>query len=94
MSDNHWTYTPQPKPLAAVIAGLGASHKLIKPHCPWQNGKVERLNRTLQTEWAYRQVFTSNAERTAALEPWLTTTTTDDATAPRRPPTISRLSPT
>jgi transposase InsO family protein len=31
----------------------------IRPHCPWQNGKVERYNRTLQTEWAYRQVFKS-----------------------------------
>lgn len=36
-------------------------------HCPWQNGKVELFNRTLQTEWAYRQVFTSNNERCAAL---------------------------
>jgi len=43
----------------------------IKPHCPWQNSKVERLNRTLQSEWAYRQVFTSNAERAAALAPWI-----------------------
>ena len=49
----------------------GRRHKLIKAHCPWQNGKVERLNRTLQTEWAYRQVFTTNAERSAALAPWL-----------------------
>jgi transposase InsO family protein len=43
----------------------------IRPHRPWQNGKVERFNRTLQSEWAYRQPFTSNAERTAALAPWL-----------------------
>ncbi len=27
--------------------------------------------RTLATEWAYRQVFTSNTERAAALTPWL-----------------------
>ena len=50
---------------------MGARQVFIKPHCPWQNGKVERLNRTLQTEWAYRQVFTSNSERAAALAPWL-----------------------
>ena len=50
---------------------LGRPAEFIKPHCPWQNGKVERLNRTLPTEWAYRQVFTSNTERTAALAPWL-----------------------
>lgn len=35
------------------------------------NDKVERYNRTLQIEWAYRQVFLSNAERSAALAPWL-----------------------
>lgn len=43
----------------------------IRPHCPWQNGKVERFNRTLQTEWAYRQRFDSNDQRTEALQPWL-----------------------
>jgi transposase InsO family protein len=32
---------------------------------------VERFNRTLQVEWAYRQVFTSNAARAAALALWL-----------------------
>jgi transposase InsO family protein len=41
------------------------------PHGPWQNGKVERFDRTPVTEWAYRQVFTSNSDRTAALAPWL-----------------------
>jgi transposase InsO family protein len=94
MTDNHWSYT-RTKAVAAAITGLGARHKLIKPHCPWQNGKVERLNRTLQTEWAYRQVFTSNAERSAALAPWL-----DYYNHRRRHsalgglPPISRLSPT
>ena len=34
-------------------------------------GKVERLNRTLLTEWAYRQVFLTNDQRSAALAPWL-----------------------
>ena len=55
----------------AVIDDLGAKHTFIRPHCPWQNGKVERFNRTLQIEWAYRQLFTSNADRAAALAPWL-----------------------
>ncbi len=43
-----------------MCAALGITQKFIKPHCPWQNGKVERFNRTLATEWAYRQAFTSN----------------------------------
>jgi transposase InsO family protein len=70
MTDNHWSYTRNGT-LPQLLAELGARHVLIKPHCPWQNGKVERFNRTLQTEWAYREVFTSNDDRTAALGPWL-----------------------
>lgn len=54
-----------------AVATLGARQKFIRPRCPWQNGKAERFNRTLTAEWAYRQVFTSNTERTAALQPWL-----------------------
>lgn len=66
MTDNHWSYKRTAR-LAELIAGIGATHKFIRPHCPWQNGKVERFNRTLQTEWAYRQVFDSNDDRAAAL---------------------------
>ena len=72
MTDNHWSYTKS-REVAAVLADIGAKHKTIKPHCPWQNGKVERFNRTLQTEWAYRQVFTSNNERSAALPDYIHT---------------------
>lgn len=94
MTDNHWSYKHS-RSVATVIAGLGAKHKFIKPHCPWQNGKVERFNRTLQNEWAYRHVFTTNDERTAALAPWLHTynhTRRHHALAGHPP--ISRLSPT
>ncbi len=34
--------------------------RFIKPGCPWTNGKAERFNRTLLTEWAYAQPWTSN----------------------------------
>lgn len=70
ITDNHFSYR-RSSDVAAVIAALGAKHVFITPHCPWQNGKVERYNRTLQTEWAYRQVFTTNAARCDALAPWL-----------------------
>ena len=70
MSDNAKNYVISTD-FAAAITDLGATHLTIRPHCPWQNGKVERFNRTLQVEWAYRQVFHSNAERTQALAPWL-----------------------
>ncbi len=39
MTDNHWSYT-KTKAVSDVITDLGATHKRIRPHCPWQNGKV------------------------------------------------------
>src|SRR5271169_6493125 len=61
MTDNAWSYRLS-HDFQAALARLGARHLLIRPHCPWQNGKVERLNRTLQAEWAYSQIFTSNLQ--------------------------------
>jgi transposase InsO family protein len=70
MTDNHLSYR-RSTDVAVAMRALGANHVFIRPHCPWQNGKVERYNRTLQIEWAYRQVFLTNDARTAALAPWL-----------------------
>ena len=70
ISDNAFAYRHSAD-FKDSVATLGARQLFIKPHCPWQNGKVERFNRTLQAEWAYRQPFTSNAERAQALDPWL-----------------------
>jgi transposase InsO family protein len=92
MTDNAWAYKHS---LKGVCAAIGARQKFIRPHCPWQNGKVERLNRTLTTEWAYRQVFTSNAERAAALAPWIEHYNTRRRhSALGGLPPISRLAPT
>lgn len=70
ISDNALNYT-RSSDFAEAIAELGAQHLTIRPHCPWQNGKVERFNRTLQIEWAYREPFPSNQARADALAPWL-----------------------
>ncbi len=92
MTDNAWAYRYS---LRAVCAEHDISQKFIKPHCPWQNGKVERLNRTLATEWAYSRVFTSNQQRTAALAPWLEHYNTERRhSALGGKPPISRLLPT
>ncbi|CCH90854.1 Integrase, catalytic region [Modestobacter italicus] len=92
MTDNAWAYKYS---LTGVCAQLGARQKFIRPHCPWQNGKVERLNRTLATEWAYRQVFTSNDQRAAALAPWIEHYNTRRRhSALGGLPPISRLAPT
>jgi transposase InsO family protein len=94
MTDNHFSYK-RSHDMADAIRALGADHIFIKAHCPWQNGKVERLNRTLQAEWAYRQVFHSNNERTAALAPWLNYYNNQRRhSALGGKPPISRLSPT
>jgi transposase InsO family protein len=92
MTDNAWAYRWS---LRQVAATLGARQVFIKPHCPWQNGKVERLNRTLAVEWAYRQAFTSNDDRAAALAPWLQHYNTQrrHSALGGHPPT-SRLQPT
>lgn len=94
LTDNAWCYRHS-HDFAAALTALGARHKLIRPHCPWQNGKVERFNRTLTTEWAYRQVFTTNTQRTDHLAPWLEYYNTQRPhTALGGQPPISRLSPT
>jgi transposase InsO family protein len=94
ITDNHLSYR-RSADVRDAIAAMGAKHKFIKPHCPWQNGKVERFNRTLQAEWAYRQVYLTNADRAAALAPWLELYNTQRRhTALGGLPPISRLSPT
>lgn len=70
ISDNAFAYRHSAA-FHAVLDEHGITQKFIKPHCPWTNGKAERLNRTLATEWAYARAFTSNSDRTAALPAWL-----------------------
>jgi transposase InsO family protein len=94
ITDNALAYRKSGE-IKRVCAELSITQKFIRPHCPWQNGKVERLNRTLATEWAYRQVFTSNAERSAALAPWIEHYNTERRhSALGGKPPISRLPPT
>ena len=94
ITDNHMSYK-RSFDVRDAIAALGARHLFIKPHCPWQNGKVERYNRTLATEWAYREPFLTNTARTQALAPWLHHYNTQRRhSALAGQPPISRLQPT
>jgi transposase InsO family protein len=93
MTDNAFAYRLS-HDFQTALERLGARQVLIRPHCPWQNGKVERLNRTLQREWAYSRIFTSNTQRAHALPEWLeyyNTRRRHQALGGRAP--ISRLSP-
>lgn len=94
MTDNAWNYTHS-RDFRAALDAIGASHIRTRPHSPWQNGKAERFNRTLQEAWAYRHPFTSNQERHDALAPWLHHYNyARPHTACGGQPPISRLSPT
>ena len=53
------------------MAAHGIRHKWTRAFCPQTNGKAEAFNKTLQNEWAYARVYTSNEERLAALPEFL-----------------------
>jgi len=93
LSDNAFAYRNSAD-FKNAVAAIGAQQRFIKPHCPWTNGKVERLNRTLATEWAYRQIFTSNQARRDALAPWLQHYNTERIHTGIGATPISRLLPT
>jgi transposase InsO family protein len=70
LTDNALNYR-RSRAFADAVAALGARHLRTRPYCPWTNGKAERLNRTLLTEWAYHDSYLTNTARTAALPAWL-----------------------
>jgi transposase InsO family protein len=93
LTDNALAYR-RSAAFARAVADLGAVQRFIKPHCPWTNGKAERFNRTLATEWAYRRPYTSNGQRTKALDPWLRHYNTERIHTGIGTTPINRVSPT
>lgn len=55
-----------------VCTAWQLKRRFTKPGCPWTNGKAERFNRTLLTEWAYARAWTSNSLRRRGLDRFLT----------------------
>jgi transposase InsO family protein len=71
---------------------VGVGRRFTKPGCPWTNGKAERFNRTLRTEFAYACAWLSNTDRLAALDGWVSDYNTRRAhTALGGQPPITRL---
>lgn len=50
-----------------LLAAAGVRHVYTRPYSPWQNGKVERMNRTIAQEWQYGRAWESEAGRADAL---------------------------
>nr|WP_275052457.1 integrase core domain-containing protein [Collinsella tanakaei] len=55
----------------APLRSEGVRHKYTRPYSPWQNGKVERMNRTLAQEWRYGRAWASEAEMAEALPAYI-----------------------
>jgi transposase InsO family protein len=70
MSDNGSCYRSHLH--ANACRELSLRHLFTQPYRPRTNGKAERFIQTLENRWAYGAIYSTSAERTAALPGWLT----------------------
>jgi transposase InsO family protein len=68
MTDNGACY--RSRTFAAAL-GPEVKHRRTRPYRPQTNGKAERFNRSLNTEWAYAKVYLSDEDRAATYPAWL-----------------------
>jgi transposase len=91
LTDNALTYRTS-HDWTWVCHALQIGRRSTKPGCPWTNGKAERFNRTLLTDWAYAQPWLSTTERTAAFDDFINRYNTQRGhTAAGGQPPITRL---
>ena len=68
MTDNGSCYRSH---VFADALGDDIKHRRTRPYRPQTNGKVERFNRTLASEWAYAEIYLSDDARAATYADWL-----------------------
>jgi transposase InsO family protein len=93
MTDNAWAYRWS---LREVTPQLGARQKFIRPHCPWQNGKVERPEPDPAHRMGLPPALHQQPQRPPPLRPGSSTTTLNAATAhsedtPSQPPATNLM---
>ena len=81
ITDNHWSYRRSGH-VRLAVASLGARHKFIKPHCPWQNGKVNGSTAHCKPNGPTARSSSATPNAPPPLPPGWTSTTLDVDTPP------------
>ena len=68
-SDNDLAFTS--RRYTALVRSYGLKQEFITPHCPQQNGMVERVIRSLKEQCIHRQRFDSIQHATRAIGDWI-----------------------
>ena len=69
-SDNGLVFTS--RKYTALVKSYGLRQEFITPHCPQQNGMIERLIRSLKEQCVHRQRFESLTHASRAISDWIT----------------------
>jgi putative transposase len=68
-SDNGLVFTS--RTYTRLVRGYGLRQEFITPHCPQQNGMVERLIRTLKEQCVHRHRFENQRHAMRVLSDWI-----------------------
>jgi putative transposase len=68
-SDNGLVFTS--RHYTRLVRSYGLKQEFITPHCPQQNGMIERFIRTLKEQCAHRHRFESQAHATRVISDWI-----------------------
>ena len=68
-SDNGLVFTS--RSFTALVRGYGLKQEFITPHCPQQNGMVERVIRTLKEQCTHRHRFETLHHASRVIGDWI-----------------------
>ena len=96
ITDNAFAYRHSRRSVKRRQLWASPRQLFIKPHCPWQNGKVERFNRTCKPSGPTDRSSPATPTEPPPSTPGSSATTLNDATPPSedQPPISRAPSPT